>query len=374
MGDRREDAPRLKPQRNWPIVVRRARADDESAVLTFASATWHGWDYVPRAWPVWLTADDGALLVGTVGQPTDGSAPVDAQGETLEVGRPIAITRVAMVSPTEAWLEGIRVDPLVRGLQVASDLQVAELQWVAAQQATVLRYATGSSNEASHKLGARDGIELLVEFATWGWSATGSLDDDDEESAFDPEIRAATTARRRSLLAKLNAADMIATPADADILWARLDSDPTFNAGRRLYEPRGWAMQELTHHLFDRHVARGEVVSVAGDQGSAVAVFVDEQLPAEDAALRVAVLAGDGPVALTLLNTMRELAGEGIRLRLPPQAPLIRGREDAFRSAGWVSPDWKLHLLARPIDAAHPVPDVDPNRLLLADVPVPVRR
>jgi hypothetical protein len=93
--------------------VRRARPSDEAAVLSFATNTWDGWDYIPHAWPVWLAARDGVVLVAC--RPEDDV--------------PVAITRVAMVSPTEGWWEGIRVDPAVRGMEVAADLQVAELHW-----------------------------------------------------------------------------------------------------------------------------------------------------------------------------------------------------------------------------------------------------
>ncbi len=83
---------------------------------------------------------------------------------------------MAVVSPTEAWLEGIRVDPRVRGMGVAADLQIAELHWVEAQDAAVLRYATGASNEASHRLGAKDDINLIARFKSWRWSATGDAE------------------------------------------------------------------------------------------------------------------------------------------------------------------------------------------------------
>ena len=116
MGQGRTNATRLTARREWPLVVRRARPEDEAAVLAFASRTWHDWDYIPNAWPVWLDADDGVMLVGC--RPD---------------GQPVAVSRVALLTPTEGWVEGIRVDPEVRGLDIASDLQVAELAWAAAQ-------------------------------------------------------------------------------------------------------------------------------------------------------------------------------------------------------------------------------------------------
>ena len=46
---------------------------------------------------------------------------------------------MAMPALGEAWLEGIRVDPRVRGMNVATDLQVAELHWAVANGAHVVR-------------------------------------------------------------------------------------------------------------------------------------------------------------------------------------------------------------------------------------------
>jgi len=43
-----------------------------------------------------------------------------------------------------------------------------------------------------------------------------------------------------------------------------------------------------------------------------------------------------------------------------------------FASAGYRSPNWALHLLGRLLDARHPVPDVDPARVVLADPPVAI--
>lgn len=336
--------------------------------MSFASNTWHGWDYIPNAWPVWLDAPDAAFLAGTVGPPTDSSAGdlVDTEGNQLVVGEPVAITRVAMVSPTEAWLEGIRVDPRVRGMNVAADLQVAELQWVAAQAADIVRYATAADNEGSHRLGARDGITPIAAFGAWFWSATGSADDDDEESAYNPDVRAIATTKRHALLARAVAAGLVvdsdSQPAD---LWQRVAADPTFIAGQRLYEPRPWAMQELTEALFHRHVQRGEVMV----RRSAVAILINEQMPGEDSSLRLALFVGEGAAAAQLVDEVRRLAGESIRFRVPKGAPMIAGYEELFRRIGFVTPAWELHILARPMDADHPIPEPDQTRVILADPP-----
>ena len=200
MGDHRAHHGALKAieaNRNWPIVVRRAQAADRDAVLAFATLTWDGWDYIPHAWPVWLAADDGVLLVATVGASAGGEAARDAEGEVLTEGQPIAISRVALLSPAEGWVEGIRVDPRVRGLGVATDLQTAELHWLAVHGPQITRYATGARNEGSHRLGARHGFELLARFVSWTWKDPTKPDDDERgETGFDEPIRQDANRRR----------------------------------------------------------------------------------------------------------------------------------------------------------------------------------
>lgn len=356
--------------RPWPLVVRRARADDQQAVLGFATRTWNDWDYVPQAWPRWLDAPDGVLLVGVPGATGTGEPPLDAQGQALEVGRPIAIVRVALVAPGEAWLEAIRVDPRVRGMDIATDLQVAELHWADAQRASVVRYATSARNEASHRLGARGGFELLTTLRGHWWSATGDPEDDDRgESGFAPHVQAAATARRARLLDRLAGNGLVAAIGEGGSVWAALAGDPGFRAAAGMYEPRPWALEELTRSKFERHLRRGEVIRLTTGEGRASAILVRQQPPAEDAALRVAVLSGDGSDALALVEKVRGLAGESIRFRVAADASPVSGHETAFREAGYVFPEWALHILWRALDAGHPAPPVDPAALVLGDAP-----
>ena len=380
MGTRGEDAqaltgepPQATARRTWPLVVRRARPEDRNAILSFASDTWHGWDYIPNAWPVWIDATDGVFLVGEIGRPPPGvEEPVDAEGNPLEVGLPVAITRVAMVSDSEAWLEGIRVDPHVRGMGVAADLQIAELQWVAAQEARIVRYATGSTNEASHRLGARDDITLVARLRSL-WFSEDPDADADPASAFDPDVRQAATSRRQELLAKLANEGWIADAAIGRKLWSLVSADPGFNAARRLYEPRAWALNELTENVFGRHVERGEVVTAPGTSGPAdwaVAVIPSVQLPAEDSALRAALLAGTPDRVIELSENVRRVSGEPVRFRVAADSPLFAEHLDRLAESGYRAAKYAMHVLARPMDAGHPVPEPDPSRIVFGDPPV----
>ncbi len=342
-------------------------------MLNFATHTWDHWDYIPNAWPVWLTADDGALLVAAPGKPADGSQPRDREGQPLAVDHAVAVARVARGGPGEVWLEGIRVDPRVRGMDVATDFQTAELHWATAFGATVVRYATGERNEGSHRLGARHGFTQLAVFANWWWTVDPESDPD-LPSSFRADVREEATRRRQGLLARMAADGWMAEPADTDELWQALSADPTFLAGARLYEPRAWAMQELTRAAFERHVQRGEVLlnGSPGQDGSgrwALAIVLREQSPAEDSSLRLALLAGNSVRALQLAQRTRELAYEMIRFRVPLDAPLTADNETDWPSWGFHRAEFRLHILGRPLDPSHPPPALDPARLELSDLP-----
>ena len=360
--------------RNWPLLVRRARTEDAQAVLEFASHTWDDWDYIPNAWPVWLAADDGVLLVAAPGAPADRAQPLDREGQPLAVDRPVAVARVARPSTGEAWLEGIRVDPRVRGMEVATDFQTAELHWAAALGAQVVRYATGEQNEGSHRLGARHGLTQLAAFANWWWTQNPERDPN-LPSAFAADVRAATTQRRLALLSRLAGDGWAAESADVDDLWRVLSADPTFLAGERLYEPRPWAMQELTRAALVRHLQRAEVL-VNGSPGDAdngrwaLAILLREQLPSEDSSMRLALLAGDGERALQLVRRTRELAYESVRFRVPVDAPLTATNEAQWLEADYRRAEFRLHVLGRRLDEESSLPPIDPRRLVLADDPV----
>ncbi len=340
---------------NLPIAVRRARPDDRESVLAFASATWDGWDYVPEAWPHWIAAPDGVFLVAT------------AQGDD----RPIAITRLALLAADEGWLEGIRVDPAVRGRGVATNLQVAQLAWARAHGLGVLRYATGRGNEASLKLGAHHGFVRVADRRTWS-----RPEDEGEPGAapppMDPTVEAA---RRRDLLAAL-ATDGVAIATDAPessiaAAWRVVDTDATFEAGGRLYEHRSWSLQRLTHERFAAHVRRGEVLVTPGAR--AVAILPHVAHFSEDLGPHLAVVAGDGHAALELLLTVERLAGSWVSVRLADPSPALLADPavaSAWSDAGIRPHDWSLHIMERPLPGDEPLPLAEPpGALELRDSP-----
>lgn len=342
-------------------------------MLAFATTTWDGWDYMPHAWPVWLTAEDGAMLVATVGPTADGRPAVDANGETLPEGQPVAVSRIALVSPSEGWVEGIRVDPRVRGLGVATDLQVAELCWLAAHQPAVTRYATSQRNEGSHRLGARHGFELLTKFVSWEWKDPANAGDDAERdgaTGFDEVARQAANRRRAALLDGLRSAGLIVSESDGGEWWDRVRDDPGFAASGRLYERRSWTEQELSEAAFRRHLAAGEVVGYQNaDWG--LAILTRQSEPAEDAGIHLAVVLGDDAGLPEIATRIQQTAGGSIRFRL--EAEHVSDQlASGLRAVNFEPWPWQLHILGRPGPTSGPA--VDPTRLILAERPTRLLR
>ena len=334
------------------IRVRRASEEDTDAVLAFSRTTFDGWDYLPDVWASWLEARDGAVFVA---EPVE---PGEAAGDRN--GRPIAVGRVALLSPAEAWMEGLRVDPAVRGRGVATAFQVAELTWAQAQGAAVVRYATGETNEASLRLGARHGFS-----AAGRWRAIRPAE---------PDGSPAAGAARPAILSRLRARGLVVREeGEAPGLWERLRDDATFRGGEGLYEWRAWAWQALTPARLASHVARGELLGVDAADGRALALLAHERVAGET---RVAILGGAAEQARRLIDVVAQAAGRRPIVRLPDGSPLLDGLGPALENAGWRIGEHTLVLMARPlVDGAGrrlPLPDDGADRVEFVERPRPL--
>ncbi|MGD1806495.1 GNAT family N-acetyltransferase [Dapis sp. BLCC M126] len=96
------------------VQVRLARAEDREAVLAFCQHTWENQsDYIHLVWDKWFVEPEGRIFVAVVNDV------------------PVGIERVFMVSDSEAWWEGLRVDRAYRGLGIARILesQIQQFLW-----------------------------------------------------------------------------------------------------------------------------------------------------------------------------------------------------------------------------------------------------
>ncbi len=113
------------------ITVRSARAEDREAVLAFCAHTWEWGDYIEHVWETWLNDPNGLLLVAVIDD------------------RPVGLVHTLMVNKTDAWQEGMRVDPAYRQQGVARRLSLEAGAEAMRRGATTVRLLTESTNVAS---------------------------------------------------------------------------------------------------------------------------------------------------------------------------------------------------------------------------------
>ncbi|HEX7736419.1 MAG TPA: GNAT family N-acetyltransferase [Ktedonobacteraceae bacterium] len=113
------------------IEVRQAREEDRAAVLAFCEHTWEWGDYIAYTWDEWLNDPSGQLLVAVVD------------------GQPVGLVHLLMLNATDAWQEGMRVDPAYRQQGIARRLSFEASAEAMRRGATTVRLLTNSTNAAS---------------------------------------------------------------------------------------------------------------------------------------------------------------------------------------------------------------------------------
>jgi len=111
--------------------IRPARPEDREAVLAFCAHTWEWGDYIEFVWDEWLHDPQGQMFVATVD------------------GQPVGVAHFRMLSATEAWLEGMRIDPAYRQQGLATAINDTMLAEAMKRGATVARLITESMNTAA---------------------------------------------------------------------------------------------------------------------------------------------------------------------------------------------------------------------------------
>jgi len=127
-------------------VIRPALPSDKEAVLQFTSRTWESGDYISMVWDNWLAEVSGRLLVMTL------------------KGKPVSVIHVVLAAPGEAWIEGLRVDPLYRRAGLAYLMVQRTIEEAKALGASVIRFLTASTNTPIHLISAKLGFDKVVDF------------------------------------------------------------------------------------------------------------------------------------------------------------------------------------------------------------------
>ncbi len=135
--------------------MRRMTAQDKPAMLAIASRIWEGTDYLPGVFDAWVA---------------------DRQGEFTAVlldGRVVGCAKLTFLTPTDAWLEGLRKDPRVseRGLGGAV---VEHLLGRLAPRTdlTSVRFSTYVKNRASIVTNERVGFRLRTALSVKAWEGS----------------------------------------------------------------------------------------------------------------------------------------------------------------------------------------------------------
>lgn len=117
--------------------IRPARPEDREPVLAFCQNTWSWGDYIEYQWDDWLHNSDGCLFVATLS------------------GQPVGIVHIRMLTTTDAWLQGLRVDPQFRRQGLAEELNNAALLEAMQRGAKYARLLIESTNAASIRVAER---------------------------------------------------------------------------------------------------------------------------------------------------------------------------------------------------------------------------
>lgn len=203
------------------FVVREATHDDYEGVAAIAEQTWGGDDYLTDVYHDWLDGDQKQTLVAAV----DG----DIAG----------IAQLVMLSPYEAWGQGLRTAPDHRGKGISETLTHELFDWAREQGAVVSRAMVYSWNQAGLGQSRATGYDPVTEFR---WlrpdPSPGELPD--------------------------------SVSTDPDAAWAYWTTSDAARslAGLTLSMDESWALQELTRESLHRRADETAVLTVTDDEGT----------------------------------------------------------------------------------------------------------
>ncbi|WP_122088849.1 GNAT family N-acetyltransferase [Halalkalicoccus subterraneus] len=203
------------------MELRDARLEDHEAVAAFTRNTWPDrevGDYLPDIYPEWIEGENHTLVA--------------------EAGEDVAgVAQCTMLSETEAWCQGMRVNPEYRGEGVARRLTHALFDWARDQGALVARSMVFSWNVPSMGLSRRIGFDPAAEYR---WAIPEP----------DP-----------------NAEPGLAVTAEPDAAWhAWTDSDARNEVeGLALDPEETWAVSELSREDLRRAADETAVFAVRDD-------------------------------------------------------------------------------------------------------------
>ncbi len=129
------------------VEVRLARSEDREAVLAFCQNTWENQsDYIPLVWDQWFAEPEGRIFVAVVNDV------------------PVGIAGVFLVSESEAWWEGLRVDRAYRGQGIARILNSQREKFLRENNVKISRCQVNSRDKIMLGMMTRRNRKIIADY------------------------------------------------------------------------------------------------------------------------------------------------------------------------------------------------------------------
>ena len=273
-------------------TVRPARLDDQTAIAAFTRETFSWGDYVADVFADWVDDADGHVVVAA---------------DSNDVA--VAVSRVAMLTPQEAWMQGARVREDFRRQGIAGAMANALLGWAGDHGARIARLAIEEWNEPARGQVERDGFSLRS-----SWVAAMRPIGDASP------VPSGNGGRRVSALEQLGRTHS----SDAEAAYMAWSGGELSRAGRGLFAVR-WRWRRLTRDDLV-NAAKAEAFWSARS-GWAVASRDDDEL-------EVAWVETRPDDALDLMRGLVDLAATEGAVHLKVMLPAVDWLTQAARRAG----------------------------------------
>lgn len=194
------------------INIRFAQIEDREAVLAFCQNTWENQsDYIVKVWDKWFIDTDGKIFVAVIND------------------IPVGVARILLMSNSEAWLEGLRVDSIYRGRGIASTLDLKIQEFLVEKEVKTTRTLIASNNAILEGMLARRGRKKIASYTFFRASS------DMNNEAESPE------------LVQLDIEDF-------DEVWKLINNYEVFNDNINLHVIRGAKWGELTYNRVENYL------------------------------------------------------------------------------------------------------------------------